>query len=88
MIEIFEPGTARHSSHRATQELKAASRTASLAAKAAHLDLAARHFAVCRSGGAPTFKDAPILPPLRAAFPIDRSLSFESLLNALHGLDG
>ena len=59
MIEIFEPDSAQQSYVRAKQELMAASAAPFLVAKAAHLELAARHLAMYRSAGMPKLQGRP-----------------------------
>lgn len=48
VIEIFEPGSPEYNRQRAEQELGAAKAAHLMKARAAHLDLAARHFAESR----------------------------------------
>ena len=51
MIEIFEPGSPEYSRQRAEQELGAARAARLMKARAAHLDLAARHLSEARELG-------------------------------------
>lgn len=51
MIEIFEPGSPEYSRQRADQELGAARAARLMKARAAHLDLAARHLDAARELG-------------------------------------
>lgn len=48
MIEIFEPGSPDYNRQRAEQELGAAKAALLMKARAAHLDLAARHLSESR----------------------------------------
>lgn len=48
MIEIFEPGSPEYGRQRAEQELGAARAARLMKARAAHLDLAARHLSAAR----------------------------------------
>lgn len=57
MIEIFEPGSPEYNRQRAEQELGAARAARLIKARAAHLELAVRHFEEVRH---PTAKDGRI----------------------------
>ena len=70
MIEIFEPGSPEFNRQRAEQELGAARAASLIKARAAHLDLAARHFTASRDQvsieGRPSLQD--VGGVLQAAF--------------------
>jgi len=70
MIEIFEPGSPEYSRMRAEQELGAAKAARLMKARAAHLDLAARHLSASRlaAGQARVPKIEDIASALRSAY--------------------
>ncbi len=59
MIEIFEPGSPEYNRQRADQELGAARAARLMKARAAHLDLAARHLSAARELGTPEGRTGP-----------------------------
>ncbi len=85
MIQLFSRYDSAQHSRRASQEMKAARDAPNVGARAAHLDLAARHFTALRDGldRPATTIECMMAPALKSAFPLEDVGDFRELIERL-----
>ncbi len=85
MIQLFSRHDSAQHSRRASQEMTAARGALNVGARAAHLDLAARHYLALRDGTGRTTSGTGnnMTSALKCAFPLDDVSDFSELIESL-----